>query len=781
MAKNKVKKRKQKKVKKHPKFWLGFKIFLLLLLVGILAGGIFFYVKYGRDIFKMQDEAVELIKNSTVNTFRDSETTIAYNSKGKQIAVLKGDKDSYYMPFNEIPQYVKDAFIVTEDKKFYEHNGIDFEANLRAVWALVQHKGEITQGASTITQQLARGVFLTTDVTYQRKIKEIFIALEMEKKYSKEQIFEFYLNSIYFSSGYYGIEAAAKGYFSSSCKDLSLSQLCFLCAIPNNPTLYDPVEHKENTLKRRDRILKQMLEDKAISQEEYNIAIDEKIELNITEPVKRNYIQTFVTYCATKKIMEMNGFEFKSEFDSEKESEAYKEEYNDAYAVAQKQLLNKGYRIYTSLDLKKQKALQKAINTNLASFTEKSTNGIYKMQGAAVCIDNKNGRVVAVVGGRSQNTSGYTLNRAYQSFRQPGSCIKPLVVYTPSLERDYTPDTTVNDHKFDGGPSNSDGRYAGYCSLRYAVEHSKNTVAWQLFDELTPEVGLKYLLEMNFTKIVKSDYYNASSIGGLTYGCSPLEMASAYATIENNGKYRDPTCIVKILDADGNVILDDDVDEKYIYDSKAANTMVNILEGVLTRGTAVGLALENGMESAAKTGTTNDKKDGWFCGFTPYYTTAVWIGYDSPTKVDDLYGNTYPGRTWNTFMNAIHANLDLKTFPFEEAAEKKQQSSNTNQSSYSNRNNYSNSDSNKNDDKEKEEEEAKKNRATKKPSATKKPEETQPDQGEQPTQAPADNTNPGNSDASGGNASEEGSTSNDNTNYSQDGTNYQSEDGTQQQ
>lgn len=769
MAKNKVKKKKQKK---HPKFWFGFKIFILLLLVGILVAGIAFYVMYGRDIFQMQDEAIELVKNSTVDTFRDSETTIAYNSKGKQIAVLKGDKDSYYMAIEDIPKYVKDAFIVTEDKKFYSHNGIDAEGIVRAVWVQIQNKGEISQGASTITQQLARGVFLNTDKTYERKIKEIFIALELEKKYSKDQIFEFYLNSIYFSDGYYGIEAAAKGYFSSSCKELSLSQLCFLCAIPNNPTLYDPIENKDNTLKRRDRILKQMLDDKVITQAEYDIAVNEEIELNITEPVKRNYIQTFVTYCATRKLMELNGFEFRNGFDSEKEEEAYKTEYNDAYAAAQKQLLNNGYRIYTSIDLKKQKALQQAINTNLADFTDKSTNGIYKMQGAAVCIDNETGRVVAVVGGRSQKTSGYTLNRAYQSFRQPGSSIKPVIVYTPSLERDYTPDTTVNDHRFEGGPSNSNGKYSGYISLRYAVEQSKNTVAWQLFDELTPEVGLQYLLEMNFSKIVKNDYYNASSLGGLTYGCSPLEMASAYATIENDGKYRDPTCIVKILDADGNTIVDDDVDEKYIYDSTAANQMVDILKGVLTRGTGVGLGLDNGMVAAGKTGTTNDKKDGWFCGFTPYYTTAVWIGCDSPTTISDLYGSTYPGRTWKTFMNEIHAELEPKVFSFEESDESQKA---TSKPSYSYKNNNPSSDDS--DD----EEATEKPKKTKKPKATKTPEETDDasDEGDTSTQPPVDDSNQTAPD-DGSDLDDINNSSNDDTTFSQDNTTYQSEDGTVQ-
>lgn len=776
---------KRKKQKKHPKFWLGFKIFLLMFLVAILAVGIVFYVKYGRDIFRMQDEAIELVKNSTEDTFRDSETTIAYNSKGKQIAVLKGDKDSYYMAIEDIPRYVKDAFIVTEDKKFYEHNGIDAGGIVRAVWVQIQNKGKIGQGASTITQQLARGVFLTTDKTYERKIKEIFIALELERKYTKDQIFEFYLNSIYFSNGYYGIEAAAKGYFSSSCKELSLSQLCFLCAIPNSPSRYDPVKNKKNTLERRDRILNQMLDDKVITQEEYDVAIKEKIKLNVTEPVKRNFIQTFVTYCATRKLMEHSGFEFKNTFDSTAEKTVYENDYNDAYATAQKQLLNNGYRIYTSIDLKKQKALQEAINTNLAAFKDKSTNGIYKMQGAAVCIDNKNGRVVAVVGGRSQKTSGYTLNRAYQSFRQPGSSIKPVIVYTPSLERDYTPDTTVNDHKFEGGPSNANGKYSGHISLRYAVEQSKNTIAWQLFDELTAKVALQYLLEMNFSRIVDDDYYSASSLGGLTYGCSPLEMASAYAAIQNDGKYREPTCIVKILDADGNTIVKDDVNEKYIYDSKAANTMVDILKGVLTRGTGVGLSLDNGMTAAGKTGTTNDKKDGWFCGFTPYYTTAVWIGCDNPTTISDLSGASYPGRTWKMFMNAIHADLENKPFPYEEREDEDDDSSR--RPSYS-RKHYDSSDDDEDDD-----DSEKKPKQTRKPKATVKPPEQDQNVPEEPVPAqdpvtPQEPDNGGeqpapDNGAGGGSQdtpNEGGSTSNDDTGFSPDDTTYQSEDGATQ-
>lgn len=741
MAKNTTK--KTKKHKKHRKFWLVVKVIVLLLLLTILIGGLFLYFKYGKDIFAMQDEAKALVQASTTETFRTSETSIAYNSKGKQIAVLKGDKDAYYLDIQSIPDYAKTAMIVTEDKKFYSHNGIDFKGIVRAFWALIKNNGEKTQGASTITQQLARGVFLNTDKTYERKIREIFIAMELEEKYNKDQILEFYLNTIYFANGYYGLEAAAKGYFSKSCQELSLGQIAFLCAIPNNPTIYDPEKNFDNTVKRKNRILDQMLSDGKINQVEYDEAYNEEIKLKIQQVKKRDYIQTFITYSATRALMKVNGFQFKNEFETKEEEEIYDSEYNDEYATAQKMLLNNGYRIYTSIDLKKQKELQSAVNSNLSSFKEKGTNGMYEMQGSAVCIDNKTGRVVAVVGGRSQKTEGFSLNRAYQSFRQPGSSIKPLVVYTPTLERGSTASTTVHDYKFKDGPSNSSGRYYGYVSLRFAVEQSLNTVAWQLFQKLTPEVGLKYLLEMNFNRIVASDYYLPSSLGGLTYGVSALEMASAYAALENNGKYREPTCIVKILDSEGNIIVDDEVKEKKIYKTDAANSMVDIMKGVMVRGTAHGHSLSNGMVSAGKTGTTNDKKDGWFCGFTPYYTTAVWVGYDSPKTVNDLYGSTYPLRIWETYMNAVHAKLEPKDFSFE--GSNKSGSSSQKKSYGSSSGNKGNSggggsidEDPDDDDPDVDIDEDDEPKATKRPSTTKKPVVTPAPATEAPTDPPAD-------------------------------------------
>jgi membrane peptidoglycan carboxypeptidase len=554
--------------------------------------------------------------------------------------------------------------ISIEDKKFLSHEGIDLRANVRAMIAYVKNRGKITQGASTITQQLSRAIFLSNEVSWERKFKEICIAIELEKKYSKTEILEFYLNNIYFANGYYGIQAASKGYFSKGVDKLDLSQIAYLCAIPNNPTLYDPLERPENTIKRRDRILYQMYKDGEIGEEEYNAATSEEIVLKHAKVGRNNYVETFVYNCATKALMEKQGFQFRNEFEDEKDRKEYQEKYDALYTQCQKSLFYEGYRIYTSIDLEKQKLLQKAVDDTLADFTKTNKEGTYSLQGAAVTIDNMTGRVVAIVGGRYQDTNGYTLNRAYQSFRQPGSAIKPLVIYTPSFERGYNPKDIVMDKAFKDGPKNSHGTYQGKITIRQAVEQSTNTVAWKLFEELTPKVGLSYLLDMGFTKIDKNDYYPAASLGGLSTGVSPVELTSGYATLENDGVYRKPTCIVKILDSQGNVVVGDNITKKRIYDGNAARMMTDVMTGVITKGTGKGLALDN-MTSAGKTGTTTANKDGWFAGYTPYYTTGVWVGYDMPKTKDELSGATYPGRIWKTYMNSIHKGLENKEFePF---------------------------------------------------------------------------------------------------------------------
>ncbi len=657
----------KKKKKKLKKLRLFLKIFLLAALLCILAVLVVFYFKFGDELLQWKSEAKRAVEESTVETFRASETSIIYSSNKSVIAKLKGDKDSYYLIYENIPQYAKDAMIATEDREFEKHDGVNLLSTFKAALLLVKSKimGEdISRGGSTITQQTAKLVFLTNEQTYERKIREIFIAFEMEKKYRKSQIMEFYMNNIYFSNGYYGIEAAARGYFSRPASKLDLSEIVFLCAIPNNPSLYDPFDNFDNTIARRNRMLKQMLEEGFINAAEYSDACYEDIILDPADAIKtQNYMTTYAIRCATKALMQAQGFEFQYKFEDDEEKEAYDKDYDELYNECNKSLHTGGYRIYTSLNKKKQRIMQQTIDSRLSSFTEKN-EGVYKLQGAATCIDNKTGYVVAIVGGRKQKSiTGYTLNRAFQSYRQPGSSFKPIVVYTPQLERNYTPDSIVDDSYFEGGPKNSNGSYSGSITLRSAVENSKNVVAWKLFEELTPEVGLSYAYDMNFNRIVRTDYVPAASLGGLTNGVTTVEMASAYATICNGGVFRDPTCIKKITDSNGNTIVNNNEirKEKRVYKKDAAMEMTDILTGVPIRGTAAGHALKN-MACAGKTGTTSDKKDGWFCGFTPYYTTAAWVGYDDPQPLSDLYGSTYPLYIWEDFMNAIHEGLEYKDF-----------------------------------------------------------------------------------------------------------------------
>lgn len=652
--------KKRKRKKKYRLFWFFAKLHILLLLLVAGALGFYYFGGYAQTVSELQSEAKSLVSHSSENTFRSVQTSLVYDINGTLISTLKGEKDVYYLEYKQIPAYVSAAMVSIEDKKFYRHNGIDVRAILRAAKAMLEN-GEVTQGGSTITQQLARTIFLNQEVTWQRKVEEIFIAVELEKVYSKEKIMEFYLNNIYFANGYYGIQAASKGYFNTEVKNLSLSQIAFLCAIPNNPTLYDPAERMENTIKRRDRILYQMKEDGKISQQTYDEATTEQIVLERPEKTKNDYVETYTYNCAIRALMKQQGFVFKTEFASEEEKNNYDAGYKIAYEDCQKSMFSKGYRIYTSIDLNMQQQLQDALDSNLAEFTEQNEEGIYTLQGAAVCIDNHTGYIKAIVGGRNQNLPGYTLNRAYQSFRQPGSAIKPLLVYTPALEREYTPDSVVMDEKKEEGPSNAGDYYEGEITLRYAVQKSKNTVAWNLLEQLTPEVGLSYLKNMNFTRLDDRDQQLTSALGGFTNGVSSVEMAAGYAALENDGKYREPTCIVKITDAEDETLYESDMAEKQVYKTNASRMMTDMMKTVVEEGTGKGLAL-NGMPCAGKTGTTNDNKDGWFAGYTSYYTTSVWVGYDMPKELPGLSGSTYPGNIWKAFMEQVHQGLNPVEF-----------------------------------------------------------------------------------------------------------------------
>ncbi len=653
--------------KRHKRRKHGFlKIILAVFLIFFAAGLVFMMVSgYGKKIISMKVEADQLVDESTAETFVPSQTGTIYDKDGKAISKLVADKNASYVSYDNIPEYFVRAMVSIEDKKFYSHGGVDYKAIARAFVAMFKN-GEVTQGGSTITMQVAKNVFLTNSRTWERKIEEIFISYDLEKKYSKNEIMEYYLNNIYFANGYYGIAAACKGYFNCELSELDLSEIAFLCAIPNSPTYYDPLVNPDHTITRRDLILKNMLEDGYITQVEYNQAVSEDIVLNrpAQSTTDTNYVDTYTYHCATEALMELQGFEFRYSFDNDSQRAVYEENYDSLYEECQAQLYSGGYKIYTSFDMNQQEKLQTAIDNELSEFTDTGDDGVYSMQAAGVCIDNETGRVTAIVGGRSQDIlTGHTFNRAYQSKRQPGSAIKPLLVYAPAFDAGYTLDSRVEDEYFQGGPKNSGGSYYGNISIKEAIERSSNTVAWKLLDELTPAKGLSYLENMHFSSLVGEDETSAVSIGGFTNGLIPVEMTAGFATLENDGMYREPTCIVSIVDYSGNTIYESGQSEAQIYETNSARMTTEALEGVLDSsiGTGYGLSLDN-MAAAGKTGTTNDSKDGWFVGYTPYYTTGIWVGCDTPTAVDGLYGSSYPGEIWQTYMNEIHSGLSYKEF-----------------------------------------------------------------------------------------------------------------------
>ena len=656
---SKVKNSVRRKSKKSRKRKIIKRTILIILLIVLVGAGIYVGPKLV-NVMQLAKDAKSMADESTVDTFKDGKTTVIYDKNGDQLCTMKASKDMYYIDFDNIPSVLADSFVVMEDRDFYNHSGIDIKAIIRAI--IANRKSDtIVQGASTITQQVAKNVFLSQEVTWERKIKEIFLAWELEKMYSKEQILVFYLNNIYFSNGYYGVEAAAKGYFGKSVSELSVSEQAFIAAIPNNPTKYNPLTNYDATLSRRNLILKELRDADYIDSMTYNTAVEEDIVVTGSgEKVstKNNSVETYARHCATEELMKYYGFVMRNNFDSEDEYNEYEDLYQKYYSSCQQMLINGGYTVYTSIDPDAQEALQNSIDKNLAGYTTVSGDGVYEFQGAATCIDNSTGNVVAIVGSRSQELDGYTLNRAYQSYRQPGSSIKPIVVYTPYLQQGNTPDTIVTDEKIDGGPNNADGSYAGQMTLRTAVMKSKNTVAWKIYrDDITPKMGIGFLLNMGFHRVWMDKSTNAVALGGFTYGVSTEEMAGAYATIINDGMYRQPTCVTKITNTSGRAIVDTSDREVRVYDTNSCRMMTDMLRSVVTGGTGVGAEPSNAIV-AGKTGTTNGNKDAYFCGYSQYYTMAVWTGYDYPKTQNSVKTISI----FRDFMEAVHKGKEKVEF-----------------------------------------------------------------------------------------------------------------------
>ncbi|MBU3111661.1 transglycosylase domain-containing protein [Clostridium lacusfryxellense] len=662
----KVKKQLWKKIVK------GLLIFSAIMLISatVVLGYVSF--KYGDRIKATIKDGNTVAQTINKTAFNSRKPTQFYDSDGKLLKEFNTNT-YYYTKVDDLNPYVADAVTSIEDERFYEHHGIDYKGIRRSVWVYVKSKGSTLQGGSTITQQLARNVFLTFDVTLWRKLEEAVIAQKLEERYSKSEILEFYVNNVNYGNGCYSVESAAQYYFQKSNTDLDLSQIAMLAAIPNNPSFYNPTYNLDNTIKRRNLVLSKMLSLGKISQNDYDIAKAEVIKLNIKKSVKSEPIDYSVQYAvhnATLKLMEQDGFVLKYNFTNDTNRKTYFKKYNAEYAIKEKQLLAGRYRIDTSIDSAKQEKLQVIVDNQLQKYTDtNNATGLYKKQGASVTIDNTTGEVVAIVGGRSQY--GNTFNRGFLSVRQPGSAIKPLVAYTPAFERGYIPESEYEDKEIEvlsNGKTvhinNDDFKNRGQVSLRYALEISINTVAYRLVGETGVQKSLNYLRNMQFKYITPQDTNPIIAIGGFTKGVTPVEMASGYSTLSRNGTFITPTNIRKITNTVINeVLFENKHAQTKVYDSGASYLMTDALKGVLTNShsTGSGLSLSNYPYAAGKTGTTDKSKDCWFVGYTPYYTTSVWVGNDIPAP-QNMFGANEPGRIWKEYMQYLHKNLEQKDF-----------------------------------------------------------------------------------------------------------------------
>ena len=624
------------------------RVFIVLILVGGITSAPY--------LINIYNESASVVSQSSPTDFAISQSSVIYDSYGHTLAVLRENSYSRYLSYGDIPEDVISAFVSAEDRTFWDNCGFDIKGIARAVYLYAASGGQNVTGGSTITQQLVRTEYLTREKTVDRKIKEIVMSFLMSRKYSKEEIMEYYVNNICFANGIYGIEGAAMAYFNKSASELTLSETAYLCAIPNRPAYYDPLAYPEHAVSRRDHILDCMYECGYITHAQMIQAKAEDITIRTPEYAYSNYETTYAVKCAAEYLMELSEFDFRYTFDSMDDYKSYQTEYEDAFSQARQELYTGGYEIHTSLDPVYTALLQADLDDTL-SF-ERSTDsdtGVYRLQGAAVCINNVTGKVIAVVGGRSQeNTDGvYTLNRAYQSYRQPGSAIKPLAVYTPAFELGYTCNDRIKNISISRAKKTSSPDKLGGKSykIKTAVEQSYNGCAWLLLDRITPKKGLSCLAAMHFSKIVPDDYNDAAALGGLTYGCTPEEMAGGYAALAYDGVWRNPTCITSITDSSGKEVYRQDSAVR-IYSEDAVAEMKKALSGVAVRGTARQMRWASSSEADiyVKTGTTNDSKDGWLCGFTDDYTLAVWVGYDTPAALDGLYGSTYPAEIWKNGM-----------------------------------------------------------------------------------------------------------------------------------
>lgn len=628
----------QPKTKKKHWGWRIFWIVLAVIYASVILTIGWFWHTHGTAYKQAIGDGFALSKTVSKNSFYPKQPTKVLDQSGNVMKTLTHTQ-STYIKFNKINPMLTKGLVAVEDKRFYEHHGVDPYAIFRGIYQYARYRQ--VQGGSTLTQQLVKNIVLKDQTqTPTRKIKEMVIAQQLEKKFTKHEILEYYLNNVYLGHSCYGIGSAAQYYFSKDQKDLTLPELALLIGVPNNQVLYDPLIHPQAAKNRRNTVLMVLYQQKLITKAQFNQSIKAPLGLNIhnftyNNDISGNYALNTAINDATEELMRAHGFVFKYGFANDTEESEYAQSYNQAYSTYRGEILNGGYTIKTTINQALQNQVQSQVESAFSGYTTRDAQGKLQPQVSSTVIDNQTGDILAVIGGRTTNND--YVNRAYQANRQPGSASKPLTAYAPAFERGYTPQSIVTDSAVSG--ANVKNWYSGYrgaVSLRTALEQSINTVAFKLAVNDSSHNYYKLLEKMEFSGLTPEDDNPIIAIGGFTKGVTTIEMASGYSSFSRGGDFIHPTNISEIYDtSDQQMVYQNSHTKIPVYTANASYMMLNTMQSVIKNGTGKAAALSNYSYTAGKTGTTDNTKDSYFVGMTPRFTVATWVGYDESATLSE--------------------------------------------------------------------------------------------------------------------------------------------------
>ncbi|MBE6607993.1 MAG: hypothetical protein E7633_05525 [Ruminococcaceae bacterium] len=628
-----------------------FNIIFTVGLIGVIAAAIVgcaFLIYISNNVDMSVDDIIITTQDNELATrlyYYDDDGNLVENTEQN----ISSGSGATWVEYEDIPTYLRDAFIAIEDKRFWDHNGVDWITTAQAAIVFFVPIGN-DRGGSTLTQQLVKNLTGDKDYSIQRKIQEIFRAINLEKELGdKSEIIEQYCNIVYFAQGADGIQEAAQVYFSKDAKDLTLIECAAMAAIVQNPSYWDPLLYPENNAVRRNLILKQMLEQGLITQAEFDEAYLKELVLD------------------TSYIQESSGGTTSWYTDAVIEEciELFKEKYGVTTKVAERMLFYGGYQIITAMDPEIQYIIEDYLEDEKSEYLKNSE--VLNHEASFIVIDPYTGQIKGLVGGRGEKTASRILNRATSTTRSPGSSMKPIASYALALDKgiinygsvlDDTPYTLVvaENGATSFWPRNSNNRFGGLVTVEYALAYSKNTLPVKLVASLGITTVYKFLKNtLGISTLVSGDQVlSALALGGTTYGVTLKDMTTAYGIFPAGGLYTSSSTVVKILDSEGNIVIDNKPRQTVAIKEETAQSMVRLMKSVINYGTAYTYTKKVNklkLEVAGKTGTTDNNYDKWFIGYSPYYVAGVWIGYDQPQDLGGTHGHI---ELWDAIMADIH-------------------------------------------------------------------------------------------------------------------------------